>query len=119
MKLCGFDVGLDQKIFLIAGPCVAESEALCVDIAGQMKQITGGLGIPYIFKASYDKANRSSGKSFRGLGMDEGLKILDSVRAQVGVPVLTDVHTEEEVKTVASVVNHGRGDAGGAAAGAR
>ncbi|MBK6638321.1 MAG: 3-deoxy-8-phosphooctulonate synthase [Rhodocyclaceae bacterium] len=105
MKLCGFDVGLDQKIFLIAGPCVAESEALCVDIAGQMKQITGGLGIPYIFKASYDKANRSSGKSFRGLGMDEGLKILDSVRAQVGVPVLTDVHTEEEVKTVASVVD--------------
>ena len=105
MKLCGFDVGLDQKIFLIAGPCVAESEALCVDIAGRMKEITGGLGIPYIFKASYDKANRSSGKSFRGLGMDEGLKILDSVRAQVGVPVLTDVHTEEEVRTVASVVD--------------
>ncbi len=105
MKLCGFNVGLDQPIFLIAGPCVAESEALCLDIAGQMKEIAGALKIPYIFKASYDKANRSSGKSFRGLGMDEGLRILSEVRRQIGVPVLTDVHAEDEVATVASVVD--------------
>ena len=105
MKLCDFEVGLDQPIFLIAGPCVAESEQLCVDVAGQMKEICGCLGIPYIFKASYDKANRSSGKSFRGLGMDAGLKILESVRRQIGVPVLTDVHTEAEVPDVAAVVD--------------
>lgn len=105
MKLCDFEVGLDQPIFLIAGPCVAESEQLCVDVAGQMKEICGRLGIPYIFKASYDKANRSSGKSFRGLGMDAGLKILENVRRQIGVPVLTDVHTEAEVAAVAAVVD--------------
>jgi len=105
MKLCDFEVGLDQPIFLIAGPCVAESEQLCVDVAGQMKEICGRLGIPYIFKASYDKANRSSGKSFRGLGMDAGLNILENVRRQIGVPVLTDVHTEAEVAAVAAVVD--------------
>jgi len=105
MKLCDFEVGLDKPIFLIAGPCVAESEQLCLDVAGQMKEICGQLGIPYIFKASYDKANRSSGKSFRGLGLDAGLKILETVRQQIGVPVLTDVHTEAEVPEVASVVD--------------
>ena len=105
MKLCGFDVGLNQPIFLIAGPCVAESEAMCVDIAGRMKEITGELGVPYIFKASYDKANRSSSNSFRGLGMDEGLRILATVRKQIGVPVLTDVHAEDEIAAVASVVD--------------
>jgi 2-dehydro-3-deoxyphosphooctonate aldolase (KDO 8-P synthase) len=105
MKLCGFDVGLNQPIFLIAGPCVAESEAMCVDIAGRMKEITADLGVPYIFKASYDKANRSSSKSFRGLGMDEGLRILATVRQQVGVPVLTDVHAQDEISVVAAVVD--------------
>lgn len=105
MKLCDFEVGLDQPIFLIAGPCVAESEQLCVDVAGQMKEICGRLGIPYIFKASYDKANRSSGKSFRGMGMEKGLEILAEVRERVGVPVLTDVHTEAEVPHVAAVVD--------------
>jgi 2-dehydro-3-deoxyphosphooctonate aldolase (KDO 8-P synthase) len=105
MKLCGFEVGLDKPFFLIAGPCVAESEQLCLDVAGRMKEITGRLGIPYIFKASYDKANRSSSKSFRGLGMDEGLRILAEVRRQIGVPVITDVHTEEEVAPVAAVVD--------------
>jgi 2-dehydro-3-deoxyphosphooctonate aldolase (KDO 8-P synthase) len=105
MKLCGFDVGLDRPIFLLAGPCVAESEAMCVDIAGRMKEITGALGVPYVFKASYDKANRSSSKSFRGLGMDEGLRILAEVKRQVGVPVVTDVHAEDEVATVAAVVD--------------
>lgn len=105
MKLCHFEVGLDQPLFLIAGPCVAESEALCVDVAGHMRDVCQKLGINYIFKASYDKANRSSGKSFRGLGLDSGLKVLEAVRAQVGVPVLTDVHTEEEVNPVASVVD--------------
>jgi 2-dehydro-3-deoxyphosphooctonate aldolase (KDO 8-P synthase) len=105
MKLCGFEVGLEQPFFLIAGPCVAESQQLCLDVAGQMKEICVGLGIPYIFKASYDKANRSSGKSFRGLGMEEGLNILAEVRRQIGVPVLTDVHTEEEVPAVAAVVD--------------
>ena len=105
MKLCGFPVGLDQPLFLIAGPCVAESEQLCVDIAGQMKETCAALGIPYIFKASYDKANRSSSKSFRGLGIDAGLAILAKVRAQVGVPVLTDVHAEDEVAPVAGVVD--------------
>ncbi|MBL0077383.1 MAG: 3-deoxy-8-phosphooctulonate synthase [Rhodocyclaceae bacterium] len=105
MKLCNFQVGLDQPIFLIAGPCVAESEALCVDVAGQMKEITLAVGINYIFKASYDKANRSSGNSFRGHGMEEGLRILAEVKRQIGVPVLTDVHAEDEIFTVASVVD--------------
>lgn len=105
MKLCGFEVGLDKPFFLIAGPCVAESEQLCLDIAGRMKEITGKLGIPYIFKASYDKANRSSGQSFRGHGMDEGLRILAEVKRQIAVPVITDVHTEAEVPTVAAVVD--------------
>jgi 2-dehydro-3-deoxyphosphooctonate aldolase (KDO 8-P synthase) len=105
MKLCGFDVGLDQRIFLIAGPCVAESEQLCLDIAGQMKELCTSLGVGYIFKASYDKANRSSGKSFRGLGMDEGLRILSEVKRQLGLPVLTDVHDETQVAAVAAVVD--------------
>ncbi len=105
MKLCGFEAGLDQPFFLIAGPCTAESEQLCVDIAGYMKAVCGELGIPYIFKASYDKANRSSGKSVRGPGIDGGLKILEAVRMQIGVPVLTDVHGEVDVAQVASVVD--------------
>ncbi|MCB1911666.1 MAG: 3-deoxy-8-phosphooctulonate synthase [Zoogloeaceae bacterium] len=105
MKLCGFEAGIDQPFFLIAGPCVAESEQLCLDVAGTMKEICAELAIPYIFKASYDKANRSSGKSFRGHGMSEGLRILETVRKQIGVPVLTDVHTEAEVPEVAAVVD--------------
>ncbi|MCE1240687.1 MAG: 3-deoxy-8-phosphooctulonate synthase [Azonexaceae bacterium] len=105
MKLCGFEAGLDQPLFLIAGPCTAESEQLCVDVAGRMKEICGRLGVNYIFKASYDKANRSSGKSVRGPGIDGGLKILENVRAQVGVPVLTDVHDGNDVAQVASVVD--------------
>ncbi len=105
MKLCGFEAGIDQPFFLIAGPCTAESEQLCVDVAGRMKEICARLGVNYIFKASYDKANRSSGKSVRGPGIDGGLKILDNVRAQVGVPVLTDVHSEADVGQVASVVD--------------
>ena len=105
MKLCGFEAGLDQPFFLIAGPCTAESEQLCVDIAGHMKAVCGELGIPYICKASYDKANRSSGKSVRGPGIDGGLKILEAVRTQIGVPVLTDVHSEADVAQVASVVD--------------
>ena len=105
MKLCGFEAGLDQPFFLIAGPCTAESEQLCLDIAGQMKEVTARLGIPYIFKASYDKANRSSGKSPRGPGMEKGLEWLARVRKDIGVPVLTDVHVEEDVVAVASVVD--------------
>ena len=105
MKLCGFDVGLDKPIFLIAGPCVVESEQLQMDVAGQLKEMTAALGIPFIFKSSYDKANRSSGKSFRGPGMDKGLEILAKVRKTLGVPVLTDVHTEAEVPTVAQFVD--------------
>jgi 2-dehydro-3-deoxyphosphooctonate aldolase (KDO 8-P synthase) len=105
MKLCDFEVGLDRPLFLIAGPCVAESRQLCLDVAGQMKDVCASLNIPYIFKASYDKANRSSGKSFRGLGLDEGLAILAEVRRQIGVPVLTDVHAEDQVTAVASVVD--------------
>jgi 2-dehydro-3-deoxyphosphooctonate aldolase (KDO 8-P synthase) len=105
MRLCEFEVGLDQRIFVIAGPCVAESEQLCLDIAGQMKELCVGLGINYIFKASYDKANRSSGKSFRGLGMDEGLRILSEVKRQLALPVLTDVHDETQIADVASVVD--------------
>ena len=105
MKLCGFDVGLDKPFFLIAGPCVIESEQMCLDIAGEMKVMTDELGIPYVFKASFDKANRSSGKSFRGPGMDAGLDILARVRREIGVPVLTDVHTVEEITAVAAVVD--------------
>lgn len=105
MKLCGFEAGLDQPFFLIAGPCTAESAQLCVDVAGQLKEVCGRLGVNYIFKASYDKANRSSGKSVRGPGIDGGLKILDDVRRQIGVPVLTDVHSEADVAQVASVVD--------------
>jgi 2-dehydro-3-deoxyphosphooctonate aldolase (KDO 8-P synthase) len=105
MQLCGFDVGLDRPFFLIAGPCVVESEQLQIDVAGRLKEITGALGIPFIFKSSYDKANRSSGTSFRGPGRDKGLKILDEVRRQLDVPILTDVHTEEEVPEVAAVVD--------------
>ena len=103
MKLCGFDVGLDQPLFLISGPCTAESLELCVEVAGHMKEVCAKLGLPYIFKASYDKANRSSGKSPRGPGIDAGLKLLDEVRRQVGVPILTDVHTEDEIAQVAAV----------------
>ncbi|MDP1683456.1 MAG: 3-deoxy-8-phosphooctulonate synthase [Burkholderiales bacterium] len=105
MKLCSFNVGLDQPLFLIAGPCVIESKQLALDTAGQLKEICAGLGIPFIFKSSYDKANRSAGVSFRGLGMAEGLRILDEVRQQIGVPVLTDVHAEHEVNEVAAVVD--------------
>ena len=105
MKLCGFDVGIQHPIFLIAGPCVIESEQMAIDTAGQLKEICASLGIPFIYKSSYDKANRSSNKTFRGFGMDEGLRILDEVRRQIGVPILTDVHTEEQVKHVAAVVD--------------
>lgn len=93
MQLCGFEVGLNRPFILLAGPCVIESEQLTLDIAGKMKEITDKLGIPYVFKASYDKANRSSDTSFRGLGMTNGLRILEEVRRQIGVPVVTDVHT--------------------------
>ena len=105
MKLCGFDVGLDKPFFLIAGPCVVESEQLQMDVAGELKEMTAKLGIPFIFKSSYDKANRSSGKSFRGPGMEKGLEILGKVRKTLGVPVLTDVHTEAEVPTVVQFVD--------------
>ncbi len=105
MQLCGFEVGLDQPLFLIAGPCVIESKQMAIDTAGQLKEITDKLGIPFIYKSSYDKANRSSTKTFRGSGMEEGLKILDEVRAQIGVPILTDVHTTEQVPHVAAVVD--------------
>lgn len=105
MKLCGFEAGLDQPLFLIAGPCTAESLELCVDVAGKMKEICARLGLPYIFKASYDKANRSSGTSARGPGLDAGLQLLAEVKRQVGVSVLTDVHSEAEIAAVASVVD--------------
>lgn len=105
MKLCGFEAGLEQPLFLIAGPCVIESMQLAMDTAGQLKEMCAELGIPFIYKSSYDKANRSSGKSFRGLGMDTGLNILAEVKKQIGVPVLTDVHTEEEIPLVAEVVD--------------
>ena len=105
MKLCGFEVGLHRPLFLIAGPCVVESEQLQVDVAGRLKEICAGLKVPFIFKSSYDKANRSSAQSFRGLGMDEGLRILAEVRRQVGVPVLTDVHEADEIAQVAAVVD--------------
>ncbi len=105
MKLCGFEVGLHQPLFLIAGPCVIESEQMALDTAGQLKEICAELGVNFIYKSSYDKANRSSGKTFRGLGMQEGLRILAEVKKQIGVPVLTDVHTEQEVAEVAAVVD--------------
>jgi len=105
MKLCGFEAGLDRPFFLIAGPCVVESEQLAMDTAGQLKEITQDLGIPFIYKSSFDKANRSSSKSFRGLGMEKGLAILSKVRQQVGVPVLTDVHEADEISDVASAVD--------------
>ena len=105
MKLCGFDVGLDQPFFLIAGPCVIESRQMAMDTAGALRDITAGLGIPFIYKSSFDKANRSSGTSFRGPGMDEGLQILADVRAAFNVPVLTDVHDTEQVAAVAAVVD--------------
>lgn len=104
-KLCGYDVGLDRRFFLIAGPCVIESEQSAIDIAGQLKEITAALKIPFIYKSSFDKANRSSGTSFRGLGMEKGLEILAKVKKQVGVSVLTDVHDISEIKDVASVVD--------------
>ncbi len=105
MKLCGFDVGLDQPFFLIAGPCVVESEQLQLDVAGQLKEITGSLGINFIFKSSFDKANRTSHTSFRGPGMEEGLRVLAEVKRQLGVPVLTDVHEYTPMDEVASVVD--------------
>ncbi|WP_058616395.1 3-deoxy-8-phosphooctulonate synthase [Tepidimonas taiwanensis] len=105
MNLCGFEVGLHRPFFLIAGPCVVESEQLQMDVAGELKAITAALGIPFIFKSSYDKANRSSGRSYRGPGMERGLEILAKVRREIGVPVLTDVHTEAEVPAVAAVVD--------------
>ena len=105
MKLCGFEVGLDQPLFLIAGPCVVESEQLQVAVAGQLKEITGKLGINFIFKSSFDKANRTSINSFRGPGMEEGLRVLAEVKRQVGVPVLTDVHEYTPMDEVASVVD--------------
>jgi 2-dehydro-3-deoxyphosphooctonate aldolase (KDO 8-P synthase) len=105
MKLCGFDVGLAHPFFLIAGPCVIESEQMAMDTAGHLKEITAGLGLPFIFKSSFDKANRSSGSSFRGLGMERGLEILAQVRQKVGVPVLTDIHEIDEIKPVAAVVD--------------
>jgi 2-dehydro-3-deoxyphosphooctonate aldolase (KDO 8-P synthase) len=105
MKLCGFEAGLNRPLFLIAGPCVVESSQLQLDVAGRLKEMTAALGIPFIFKSSYDKANRSSGTSFRGPGMDKGLEILAQVRRQIGVPVLTDVHAEDEVAAVAAVVD--------------
>ncbi|MDP2819166.1 MAG: 3-deoxy-8-phosphooctulonate synthase [Polaromonas sp.] len=105
MKLCNFTIGLDQPFFLIAGPCVVESEQLQMDTAGALKEITASLGIPFIFKSSYDKANRSSGTSFRGPGMDKGLEILAKVKRELGLPILTDVHSEAEITTVASVVD--------------
>ncbi|QNN48223.1 3-deoxy-8-phosphooctulonate synthase [Thermomonas brevis] len=105
MNLCGFDVGLDQPLFLIAGPCVVESEQLQLDVAGQLKEITGRLGINFIFKSSFDKANRTSINSFRGPGMEEGLRVLAEVKRQIGVPVLTDVHEYTPMDEVASVVD--------------
>ena len=105
MKLCGFEVGLDKPFFLISGPCVVESEQLQMDVAGHLKEITSALGIPFIFKSSYDKANRSSGTSFRGPGMDRGLEILAKVKRELQLPILTDVHSEAEIPAVAKVVD--------------
>ncbi len=105
MKLCGFDIGLDQPFFLIAGPCVIESRQMAFDTAGQLKEITAALGVPFIYKSSFDKANRSSGTSFRGLGMEKGLEILADVKQQLQVPVLTDIHSIDEIKPVSAVVD--------------
>ncbi|RPH99556.1 MAG: 3-deoxy-8-phosphooctulonate synthase [Lysobacterales bacterium] len=105
MKLCGFEAGLEHPFFLIAGPCVIESEQLALDTAGRLKEICARLGIPFIYKSSFDKANRSSGESFRGPGVEEGLRILAEVKRQIGVPVLTDVHEDTDVQAVASVVD--------------
>lgn len=105
MKLCGFDVGLDQPFFLIAGPCVIESEQLQMDTAGTLKEITSALGIPFIFKSSFDKANRSSGSTFRGPGLDKGMDILAKVKRELGLPVLTDIHEESQIAQVSSVVD--------------
>ena len=105
MKLCGFDVGLDRPLFLIAGPCVVESRQLQMDVAGRLKEICSAIGMPFVFKSSYDKANRSSGTSFRGPGMAEGLRILADVKREIGVPVLTDVHETAHVPEVAAVVD--------------
>lgn len=105
MRLCGFEVGLNQPFFLIAGPCVIESEQFAIDTAGALKEITQSLTIPFIYKSSYDKANRTSLKSFRGLGMEAGLKILEAVKKQIGVPVLTDVHEDTPIEEVAKVVD--------------
>jgi len=105
MKLCDFQAGIDQPLFLIAGPCVIENEQLVIETAGTLKEITAALGIPFIFKSSFDKANRSSHKSFRGPGMDAGLAILEKVKAQLGVPVLTDVHEDTPLDEVAAVVD--------------
>ena len=105
MKCCGFEIGLDRPFFLIAGPCVIESHQMAIDTAGALKEMTSELGIPFIYKSSYDKANRSSSSSFRGLGMEKGLEILADVRKQFDVPVLTDVHTEVEVGPVSAVVD--------------
>ena len=105
MRLCGFEVGLDRPLFLIAGPCAIESRELALDTAGRLRDIAVSLNVPFIYKSSFDKANRSSGKSFRGPGLDVGLRILDEVRRQIGVPVITDVHDVEQVKPVAAVVD--------------
>ena len=105
MELCGFNAGIEHPLFLIAGPCVIEDEGLILDTAGTLKEITGNLGIPFIFKSSFDKANRSSHKSFRGPGIEEGLRILETVKAQLGVPVLTDVHEDTPLNEVAAVVD--------------
>jgi 2-dehydro-3-deoxyphosphooctonate aldolase (KDO 8-P synthase) len=105
VKLCGFEAGLDRPLFLIAGPDTLESEQLCLDVAGQLKEHTGKLGMPYIFKGSFDKANRTSGKSYRGPGMEEGLRILSAVKKKIGVPVLTDVHEDTPIAEVAAVVD--------------
>jgi 2-dehydro-3-deoxyphosphooctonate aldolase (KDO 8-P synthase) len=105
MQLCGFEVGLTRPFFLIAGPCVIESEQLQMDTAGTLKEITHGLGIPFIFKSSFDKANRSSGQTFRGPGMDKGLEILAKVKRELGLPVLTDIHSEDQVAQVSAVVD--------------
>jgi 2-dehydro-3-deoxyphosphooctonate aldolase (KDO 8-P synthase) len=105
VDLCGFEVGLNRPLFLIAGPCVVESQQLQIDVAGQLKEICATLNVPFVFKSSYDKANRSSSQSFRGVGMREGLRILSEVRRQIGVPVLTDVHAEDEIAEAAAVVD--------------
>jgi 2-dehydro-3-deoxyphosphooctonate aldolase (KDO 8-P synthase) len=105
MKLCGFDIGLNQPFFLIAGPCVVESEQLQMDAAGTLKEITASLGIPFIFKSSFDKANRTSETAFRGLGTEKGLEILAKVKKDIGVPVLTDIHSEDQIAQVAKVVD--------------